>query len=57
MDFEVGEKVQMKKGHPCGFNEWEIIRVGMDFKIRCARCGHIVMLPRAKFEKSFKKKL
>lgn len=47
--------VQTKKVHPCGSDQWEIIRVGMDFKIKCLGCGRVVMLPRAKFEKSVKK--
>ena len=55
MDFSVGDIVQTKKNHPCGGKEWEILRIGMDFRIRCTTCGHMVMLPRAKFEKSVKK--
>ena len=45
----------MKKQHPCGINAWEIIRMGADIKIRCTGCGHIVMLPRQKFERMLKK--
>ena len=55
MDFSVGDIVKTKKNHPCGGKEWEILRIGMDFRIRCTTCGHMVMLPRAKFEKSGKK--
>lgn len=54
-DFELGDIVQTKKTHPCGSNEWEIIRLGADIKIKCVGCGRIVMLPRLKFEKSVKK--
>ena len=54
MRFNIGDRVRMKKSHPCGSNEWEILRVGMDFRIKCADCGHLVMLRRAKFEKSVK---
>ena len=50
-DYRVGQIVKTKKSHPCGGFEWEIQRVGMDFRIRCVKCGHSVMLPRAKFEK------
>lgn len=57
MDYKLGDKVVLKKGHPCGTNEWEIIRVGADFKIKCLGCNHIVMLPRKTFEKSVKKYL
>lgn len=54
MKFNIGDVVSMKKQHPCGNNEWEILRVGMDFRIRCLKCGRQVMLPRKKFEKSVK---
>lgn len=50
--FDVGDVVRMKKKHPCGSDEWEILRTGMDFGIKCKGCGHFVMLPRPKFEKS-----
>ena len=55
MDFFIGDRVSMKKPHPCGGYEWEVLRVGMDFRIRCVQCAHTVMLPRKKFEKSVKK--
>ena len=55
MDFKIGDIVQMKKNHPCGGNEWEILRTGIDFRIKCLKYGHMVMLPRTKFEKGFKK--
>jgi len=51
MVFAVGDIITMKKTHPCGSNKWEIIRVGVDFKIKCKGCGHIVMISRIKFEK------
>lgn len=51
----VGDIVQMKKEHPCGSSTWEITRVGADVKIRCSKCGRIVMLERSKFEKNLKK--
>lgn len=55
MEYELHDIVQMKKSHPCGSNTWEIIRVGMDIKIKCEGCGHIVMLPRREFERKLKK--
>ncbi|UNC93715.1 DUF951 domain-containing protein [Candidatus Contubernalis alkaliaceticus] len=51
-DYEVGQIVEMKKTHPCGSSRWEIIRVGMDFRIRCIKCSRSIMLSRVKFEKS-----
>lgn len=53
--YALGDIVMMKKQHPCGTNAWEIIRMGADIKIRCTGCGHIVMLPRQKFERMLKK--
>ncbi|MBF7114107.1 DUF951 domain-containing protein [Pediococcus pentosaceus] len=55
MEYELHDIVQMKKSHPCGSNTWKIIRVGMDIKIKCEGCGHIVMLPRREFERKLKK--
>lgn len=55
MEYELHDIVQMMKSHPCGSNTWEIIRVGMDIKIKCEGCGHIVMLPRREFERKLKK--
>ena len=51
MDVRVGDKLQMKKPHPCGTNVFEVLRIGADFKLRCLGCGREVMGPRAKFEK------
>ena len=55
--FQLGDIVQMKKQHPCGSNEMEIIRMGMDIRIKCVGCKHSVSIPRAKFEKNLKKVL
>ena len=57
MDIHVGDVLKMKKNHPCGSSEWTVLRVGMDFKIRCQNCGREVMLPRLKCEKNIKKVL
>ena len=55
MKLYVGDLIQTKKNHPCGGNQWEIMRVGMDFRIRCTTCDHQVWIPRVKLEKSIKK--
>ena len=55
MDIQVGDVLFMKKPHPCGSQEWLVLRVGMDFKLRCQGCGHEVMLPRSKAEKNIRK--
>ncbi len=54
MDFQVGEVIKMKKPHPCGTNEWKLLRVGMDFRLQCNVCGRQVMLPRKIVEKNFR---
>ncbi len=54
MDFQVGQVIKMKKPHPCGGNEWKILRVGMDFRIQCTKCQRDVMVPRKLVEKNFR---
>ena len=51
MNYKLGSFVMMKKVHPCGTNEFEIVRVGADIKIKCVNCGRVVMLPRIEFNK------
>lgn len=53
--FQLGDIVMMKKPHPCGANEMEIIRMGMDIRVKCVGCKHSVLIPRSKFEKRLKK--
>ena len=53
--FDLGDIVQMKKQHPCGSKEFEVIRIVADIKINCVGCGRIVMIPRSKFQKDAKK--
>ena len=55
MSVQAGDRVEMKKPHPCGGKTFEILRVGMDFKIRCLTCGREVMVPRRKIEKNIRK--
>lgn len=52
MDFEVGDIVKLKKPHPCGCSEWEVLRVGMDFRLKCMGCGHMIMVSRKLVEKN-----
>ena len=54
MKYFVGDIVRMRKVHPCGGTDWEILRVGMDFRIKCIKCNRVIMLPRPKFEKAVK---
>lgn len=55
MDVRVGDILVMKKNHPCGANEFDVLRTGMDFKIRCRKCEREVMVPRRKAEKNIKR--
>lgn len=55
MDVRVGDTITVKKPHPCGGREFAVLRVGMDFKIRCLTCGHEIMIARSKIEKNIKK--
>lgn len=54
MDIQVGNIVKLKKQHPCGSHEWEVLRIGADFRIKCVGCGHQIMIPRKTLEKSLK---
>lgn len=55
MDVQVSDTITMKKQHPCGCSRFQVLRVGMDFKIRCLQCGHEIMAPRKKIEKNIKR--
>ncbi len=55
MDIQVGDILEMKKNHPCGAKQFNVLRIGADFKIKCVGCGHEVMVTRQKCEKNIKK--
>lgn len=55
MEYNIGDIVKTKKVHPCGNNLWKIIGVGVKFKIKCEKCGHVVLLDREKALKKIKK--
>ena len=54
-NYDIGSLVVLKKGHPCGENLWEVIRLGADIKIKCTKCGRMVMIPRIDFNKKIVK--
>ena len=54
MDVRVGDTLVMKKQHPCGENRFLVLRSGMDFRVRCVKCGREVLVPRAKCEKNIR---
>lgn len=54
MDIQVGDIVKLKKQHPCGSHEWEVLRIGADFRVKCMGCEHQIMIPRKTLEKGVK---
>lgn len=54
-NYQLNSIVKMKKSHPCGNDEFEIVRVGADIKIKCCKCCHTIMIPRIDFNKKIKK--
>ena len=54
MDIRVGDILKMKKKHPCGSFEWEVLRTGADFRLKCTGCGHQIMIARRLVEKNLR---
>jgi hypothetical protein len=54
LDLKLHDKLELKRTHPCGSRVWEVLRVGMDIKLRCLGCGHEIMAPRRKIEKAIR---
>lgn len=52
--FQIGQVVRLKKSHPCGSDCWRILRTGMDFRLKCLKCGRSILLPRTRFERRVK---
>ncbi len=48
IEINVGDIITAKKQHPCGSDEWIVLRTGADIRLQCAGCGHILMLPRSR---------
>lgn len=57
MDIRLNDILVMKKPHPCGEKQWKVLRVGMDFRLRCLGCGHEIMVTRQKAEKNLREVL
>ncbi|OEF97331.1 DUF951 domain-containing protein [Desulfuribacillus alkaliarsenatis] len=55
IEYGLNDVVELKKGHPCGANEWKIIRLGMDIRLKCQNCGRSVLIPRLKFNRRIRK--
>lgn len=54
MEINIGDVLTLKKPHPCGSKEWEVLRVGADFRLKCSGCGHQIMIARRLLEKNIK---
>ena len=57
MDIDPGDILKLKKKHPCGSYEWEVLRTGADFRLKCMGCGHQIMIARKQAVKKIKKQL
>ncbi len=55
VDYQLNDVVTMKKPHACGENSWQIIRLGMDIRVKCQNCGHSVLIPRVRFDRLVRK--
>jgi hypothetical protein len=53
-EIRVGDIIRLKKAHPCGSREWQVLRIGQDFRLKCAGCGHQIMLKRREVEKNIR---
>ena len=54
ISLQIGDIVRLRKAHPCGSQEWKVMRTGMDFRIQCQGCRHQAWIPRVKLERSIK---
>ena len=54
MDLRLGDALRLRKPHPCGGLDWEVVRLGADIRIRCLTCERLVMLSRSELEKRTK---
>jgi hypothetical protein len=57
MHFELGDRLRLRKQHPCGNFDWEVVRLGADIGLRCEKCGRRVLLPRSEVERRTKQVL
>jgi hypothetical protein len=55
VDIQTGDIIEVSKPHPCGGKQFAVLRIGMDFKIKCEGCGHEIMIPRIKIERRIRK--
>ena len=53
--YDIGDLLVLKKGHPCGENLWEVVKLGADIRLKCAKCGRLIIIPRIELNKKIKK--
>ena len=54
-NYNIGSLLVLKKGHPCGENLWEVVKLGADIRLKCTKCGRLVIIPRLELNKKIKK--
>lgn len=54
VNIEIGDRVLLKKQHPCGSSSWEVVRLGADIGIKCCECQRQLLMPRSMLEKRLK---
>jgi hypothetical protein len=56
-EIKLGDVVKLRKVHPCGGDEWQVVRLGADIGIKCLECGRRVLLERSVFERRVRRYL
>ncbi len=57
VQLDLGDRIRLRKPHPCGSYDWVVVRLGADIGLRCEKCGRRVLLPRAEVERRMKQVL
>ncbi len=53
LDLRIGDRLRLRKQHPCGSREWEVVRLGADIGLVCAGCAHRILMDRLEVERRF----
>ena len=53
--YDIGSLLVLKKGHPCGENLWEVVKLGADIRLKCTKCNRLIIIPRIDSNKKIKK--
>ena len=54
-NYDIWSLLVLKKGHPCGENLWEVVKLGADIRLKCTKCGRLVIIPRIELNKKIKR--